>query len=94
MPICLTHPIPCTQYHNWNHESMTHSRYEDDCVHFFPRPSQKSPVPLNRYEDFRGQEPRSPNSTLGKTASYKMVGRALYNFQVMMTELYACMSVM
>ncbi|XP_059098282.1 titin homolog isoform X2 [Tigriopus californicus] len=45
-------------------------------------PNQKSPVPLNRYEDFKGEPPRSPYSTLGKPSdNAKKVARALYNFQ-------------
>ena len=51
------------------------------------RPNQKSPVPLNRYADVNGhqEDVRSsagtPNSTLRSNQGYKMVARALYNFQ-------------
>jgi sorbin and SH3 domain-containing protein 1 len=51
-------------------------------------PTQKSPIPLNRYEDFSGgdssQQVITPQSTLSKNINthYKMVSRALYNFQV------------
>ena len=46
------------------------------------RPNQKSPVPLNRYEEFGAQAPVSPASTLSRNMPYKMVAKALYNFQV------------
>ena len=41
-------------------------------------------MPLNRYEEFGpNQQPLStPHSTLGRTTSYKMMAKALYNFQV------------
>ena len=49
-------------------------------------PTQKSPIPLNRYEEFGGVENGggTPQSTLNRssTSGYKMVARALYNFQV------------
>ena len=49
-------------------------------------PTQKSPIPLNRYEEFGGLENGggTPQSTLNRstTSGYKMVARALYNFQV------------
>ncbi len=57
----------------------------------FYRPTQKSPVPLNRYEEFAGTSggsnvggALSPQSTLNRSINptYKMVSRALYNFQV------------
>ena len=56
-------------------------------------PTQKSPIPLNRYEEFGGGDGNStsgmgpvittPQSTLNRSTSshYKMVSRALYNFQ-------------
>merc|ERR1719336_284358 len=44
-------------------------------------PNQKSPVPLNRYEEFGAQPPVSPASTLSRNMPYKMVAKALYNFQ-------------
>merc|ERR1719232_2357060 len=48
-------------------------------------PTQKSPIPLNRYEEFGGLENGggTPQSTLNRstTSGYKMVARALYNFQ-------------
>ena len=49
-------------------------------------PTQKSPIPLNRYEDMdssvSGQN-ITPQSTLNRsTTNYKMVSKALYNFQV------------
>lgn len=44
-------------------------------------PNQKSPVPLNRYEEFGAQAPVSPASTLSRNMPYKMVAKALYNFQ-------------
>ena len=48
-------------------------------------PTQKSPIPLNRYEDNDGTV-TTPQSTLNRSgptgnATYKMVARALYNFQ-------------
>merc|ERR1712203_804891 len=44
-------------------------------------PTQKSPIPLNRYEELANGDPQSttPQSTLNR--NYKMVSRALYNFQ-------------
>ena len=55
-------------------------------------PTQKSPIPLNRYEEMDssggggGPVPQviTPQSTLNRSTSntYKMVARALYNFQV------------
>ena len=48
-------------------------------------PTQKSPIPLNRYEDATNDGTvTTPQSTLnrgGTNATYKMVARALYNFQ-------------
>jgi len=50
-------------------------------------PNQKSPVPLNRYADVNGHQEvvtpsaGTPNSTLRSNQGYKMVTRALYNFQ-------------
>lgn len=49
-------------------------------------PTQKSPIPLNRYEELDNGMPVTPGSTLNRSAgsgptTYKMVGRALYNFQ-------------
>jgi len=51
-------------------------------------PTQKSPIPLNRYEEFGGDSSISgqvitPQSTLNRSqqGSYKMIARALYNFQ-------------
>lgn len=47
-------------------------------------PTQKSPIPLNRYEELDNGV-NTPASTLNRSAAsgstYKMVGRALYNFQ-------------
>ena len=64
-------------------------------IHFLQSPSQKSPVPLNRYEDVNGQQAVivTPNSTLSRgggsavgsginAGNSKMIARALYNFQV------------
>ena len=52
-------------------------------------PTQKSPIPLNRYEEFGGDSSISgqvitPQSTLNRSqqGNYKMIARALYNFQV------------
>merc|ERR1711981_1013495 len=45
-------------------------------------PTQKSPIPLNRYEELANGDQQSvttPQSTLNR--NYKMVSRALYNFQ-------------
>jgi len=44
-------------------------------------PIQKSPIPLNRYEELANgdQQSTTPQSTLNR--NYKMVSRALYNFQ-------------
>jgi len=44
-------------------------------------PTQKSPIPLNRYEELANgdQQSTTPQSTLNR--NYKMVSRALYNFQ-------------
>jgi len=45
------------------------------------RPNQKSPIPLDRYQDSIDAVPVvSPVSTLNKEKSYKFVARALYNF--------------
>lgn len=43
----------------------------------FFRPSQKSPIPLNRYDDFVDESPQPPRS---RTPEPKLVARALYNF--------------
>ena len=51
-------------------------------ISLYCRPNQKSPVPLNRYEEFGAQAPVSPASTLSRNMPYKMVAKALYNFQV------------
>ena len=49
-------------------------------------PTQKSPIPLNRYEDMESSvsgQNITPQSTLNRsTTNYKMVSKALYNFQV------------
>merc|ERR1739844_599411 len=45
-------------------------------------PTQKSPIPLNRYEELANGDQQSvttPQTTLNR--NYKMVSRALYNFQ-------------
>jgi len=48
-------------------------------------PTQKSPIPLNRYEDMESSvsgQNITPQSTLNRsTTNYKMVSKALYNFQ-------------
>ena len=48
-------------------------------------PTQKSPIPLNRYEEVSGQvdnlQSSTPQSTLNRASNYKMVARALFNFQ-------------
>ena len=50
-------------------------------------PTQKSPIPLNRYEDMESSvsgQNITPQSTLNRsTTNYKMVSKALYNFQVL-----------
>ena len=45
-------------------------------------PGQKSPIPLDRYDDFGTKQIDTPNSTLSKNVQYKYIARALYNFQV------------
>ena len=45
-------------------------------------PGQKSPIPLDRYDDFGTKQIETPNSTLNKN-QYKWIARALYNFQVL-----------
>ena len=45
-------------------------------------PGQKSPIPLDRYDDFGTKQIETPNSTLNKNVQYKWIARALYNFQV------------
>lgn len=45
-------------------------------------PTQKSPIPLNRYEEVENNGTvTTPQSTLNRSSTYKMVSRALYNFQ-------------
>ena len=52
-------------------QDMNNRRHTD---HFTP--SQKSPIPLNRYDDFgTDYAPKSPNTHA------RLVARALYNFQ-------------
>lgn len=46
-------------------------------VCFLHRPSQKSPIALNRYDDFLDESPQPPRS---RTPEPKLVARALYNF--------------
>ena len=45
-------------------------------------PGQKSPIPLDRYDDFSTKQIETPQSTLNRNVQYKMIARALYNFQV------------
>ena len=45
-------------------------------------PGQKSPIPLDRYDDFSTKQIETPQSTLNRNTQYKMIARALYNFQV------------
>lgn len=44
-------------------------------------PGQKSPIPLDRYDDFGTKQIETPPSTLNKNVQYKWIARALYNFQ-------------
>ena len=48
-------------------------------------PGQKSPIPLDRYDDFGTKQIETPNSTLNKN-QYKWISRALYNFQVRLNK--------
>jgi len=45
------------------------------------RPSQKSPLPLNRYDEFVNNF-STPQSTLCRSSSYKTMAKALFSFQV------------
>eukprot|EP00095_Tigriopus_kingsejongensis_P009114 maker-scaffold150_size309978-snap-gene-2.15 protein:Tk09114 transcript:maker-scaffold150_size309978-snap-gene-2.15-mRNA-1 annotation:"sorbin and sh3 domain-containing protein" len=58
------------------HQDLMNRKHHDTLL-----PSQKSPVPLNRYEDFKGQgPPKSPYSTLGRDEN-RTIAKAMYNFQ-------------
>uniref|UniRef100_A0A1Q3FYY4 Putative sorbin and sh3 domain-containing protein n=1 Tax=Culex tarsalis TaxID=7177 RepID=A0A1Q3FYY4_CULTA len=52
-------------------EDLQNRRHTDNFV-----PSQKSPIPVNRYEDFDADLAPKPNNVLPRT-----IARALYNFQ-------------
>ncbi|XP_055921697.1 sorbin and SH3 domain-containing protein 1 isoform X16 [Eupeodes corollae] len=55
-------------------QDMNSRRHTDNFT-----PSQKSPIPLNRYDDFNSDlAPKSPNNTVNYP---RTVARALYNFQ-------------
>ncbi|XP_025415922.1 uncharacterized protein LOC112687435 isoform X4 [Sipha flava] len=53
-------------------QDMSNRRHADNLL-----PSQKSPIPLNRYDDFLDETPQPPRS---RTPEPKLVARALYNF--------------
>ncbi|CAH1735981.1 unnamed protein product [Aphis gossypii] len=53
-------------------QDMSNRRHADNLL-----PSQKSPIPLNRYDDFIDESPQPPRS---RTPEPKLVARALYNF--------------
>ncbi|CAI6363666.1 unnamed protein product [Macrosiphum euphorbiae] len=53
-------------------QDMSNRRHADNLL-----PSQKSPIPLNRYDDFVDESPQPPRS---RTPEPKLVARALYNF--------------
>lgn len=52
-------------------EDLQNRRHTDNFV-----PAQKSPIPVNRYEDFDADLAPKPNNVLPRT-----IARALYNFQ-------------
>ncbi|XP_050429500.1 uncharacterized protein LOC126838814 isoform X3 [Adelges cooleyi] len=53
-------------------QDMSNRRHADNLL-----PSQKSPIALNRYDDFLDESPQPPRS---RTPEPKLVARALYNF--------------
>ncbi|XP_015376235.1 PREDICTED: uncharacterized protein LOC107170575 isoform X3 [Diuraphis noxia] len=53
-------------------QDMSNRRHADNLL-----PSQKSPIPLNRYDDFVDESQQPPRS---RTPEPKLVARALYNF--------------
>lgn len=55
---------------------MNNRRHTDNFT-----PDQKSPIPLNRFDDFVGAEPTITNE-LKNRPERRIVARALYNFQV------------
>ncbi|XP_062709873.1 uncharacterized protein LOC109398403 isoform X3 [Aedes albopictus] len=55
-------------------EDLHNRRHTDNFT-----PSQKSPIPLNRYEDFEAD--LSPKPAGGQVLSRTIIARALYNFQ-------------
>ncbi|XP_037907674.1 uncharacterized protein LOC119649465 isoform X18 [Hermetia illucens] len=58
-------------------EDMNNRRHTDNFI-----PSQKSPIPLNRYDDFPTDvSPKSPASASSSSNFSRTIARALYNFQ-------------
>ena len=55
-------------------------------------PGQKSPIPLDRYDDFSTKQIESAQSSLNRNTQYKMIARALYNFQVSGGSIMLCIT--
>lgn len=60
---------------------MNNRRHADNFT-----PDQKSPIPLNRFDDFVGAEPTITNE-LKNRPERRIVARALYNFQVIIKKI-------
>jgi len=54
-------------------------KFDGVFIHSICRPSQKSPIPLNRYDDFV-DDAGNKGKPRDRTPEPKLVARALYNF--------------